>query len=296
MAKTPTALASLLSVVFFVAAGRGDDNADLEKEIQKILAAKYTYATSDGPGVAKGYEDLFRRVGPAGIRELKKHKNPGVALRAAWEEVRLTIPEKRQVNQGPGMPVEADALERFLGFAKTRLAARVPGWWQRALLGAEAHRRDNIYFTSSQDDMYEDAGAGIRAKPGISIVRRGKELLATIGEDSIVLPEGIAENAGSRDHFSAGLASTYAYVALHPSWAKGYDLFRLDRQLGKVAWKTDVWAYGMRMFYLGPHFHNVTVIAQEQQVTVFGGSTGVLYVESFKAADGRTLYRFCTGY
>jgi len=64
-----------------------------------------------------------------------------------------------------------------------------------------------------------------------------------------------------------------------------------------VSWKTDVWADGGGISYLGPPaFHNVTVIASETQVTVFGGDTGLLYVEAFNAEDGAVLYRFCTGY
>src|SRR5262249_61827920 len=45
------------------------------------------------------------------IRELKEHKNPGVALRAGWEEVRLTVPEKELASN---FSVNGDVLQRYL--------------------------------------------------------------------------------------------------------------------------------------------------------------------------------------
>jgi hypothetical protein len=291
MAKTSTALAGLLSVVCFVAAGRADDDADLEKEVQKILAAKYAYPTSEGPGVAKGYEELFRRVGPAGIRELKKHKNPGVALRAAWEEVRLTVPKKEL----SGVPVDADALQRFLNVAKEQLPLLIPDWWQKALLSARANRRDNISFRLPKK-MYEDAGAGLRAKPEIGVAKQAKGLLVTIGDESVLLREAIVEESASRDHLSALFGANDAFIALHRATGQGYPLHCINRKTDKVKWNATVWADGGGLIvYSGTHRHSVSIIAGKQQVLVFGCS-GFLYMEAFNTDDGAALYRFSTRY
>src|SRR5437870_2898396 len=91
----------------------GSSPADIEKQVQEILAAKYPYESSSGPGVSKGYRTLFKRVGAEGIRELQRHSHDGIAIQAAWEAVALTVPERE-----PARAVRPDRhkLEWFLGF------------------------------------------------------------------------------------------------------------------------------------------------------------------------------------
>lgn len=275
---------SFLLALIAIVALRSDE-ADLEKQIQKILAAE------DAVDVSNGYQKLFRQIGHDGIRELKDHNNLGVALRAAWEVVRLTVPEK----EVPGIVVDGEALERFLTFAKKRLPAPIPRWWQMALMSAEAHRRDNIYFRLHGAAKHVEVGAGLLGKPGVEVTQRGRKLLVTVGEDSVLVPKAVLEKGRFKGYLAAAIEAKRAYLACYGSCHFGCPLYCVDRDSGKLTWTAQVWADGGLMNHSGPHVHAVTIVPREKQVILFGASTG-LYVEAFNAETGGALYRFCTDY
>ena len=75
-----------------------------------------------------------------------------------------------------------------------------------------------------------------------------------------------------------------------------YDLTCQDRASGKTLWKAQVWAVswkrGEKYWNNGP----ATVIEQDGRVVVFGAASSGVYMEVFRADDGRNLFRFSSAY
>ncbi len=282
-------IALAMSTVLLAGSLSGQDRDDkskpeTEKEIDAILQAKYAHAT------ARGYAALFKRVGPDGVRALKNHKHPQIAIRAAWEEIRLTLPEK---NQARVVQVDPHRLHRFLGFLEGRLAVSVPEWWQDAVVGAKAHHRNNVYFGFPPIDR--DVGEGFWGPPGTSVAKQDGRLLLKAGTESVPLPAAVPESPLYM-HASASFTADACYLANHSFCGMGYTLFRLDSASGRVLWEASVWADGVIDGYDGVHFHRVSVVVEARRVMVFGASSAGIYVEAFNTKDGDVLFRFSSVY
>ncbi|GAB4156115.1 MAG: hypothetical protein Tsb009_32970 [Planctomycetaceae bacterium] len=74
----------------------------------------------------------------------KTSHNPSDALSAAWESVRKRIPIKMSEQI---VKVNSNSLHRFAGFIEGILRLSPPKWWESMLLNAEAHHRNNIFFS-----------------------------------------------------------------------------------------------------------------------------------------------------
>src|SRR5207248_1674736 len=85
---------------------------------------------------------LLQRVGPIGLAELMKDEDTNIALLAAWEQVRLTVPDKELERR---MSVDARKLAWFLGFLEGRARVELPAWWAEAIRGCDAYGRDSIH-------------------------------------------------------------------------------------------------------------------------------------------------------
>src|SRR5262249_23852158 len=104
----------------------------MEELVQGTLKAPY-------PHQARArYARLFKEAGSEGIRKLKLHPNAGAALRAAWEEVRLTLPEEEQHR---AVRPDPQRLQRFIGFVEGRLPVEAPDWWVKTLPEAQCYKR-----------------------------------------------------------------------------------------------------------------------------------------------------------
>src|SRR5262249_19794154 len=103
-----------------------DDASGNELAITQVLERD-----SQRPALQE-YRKLFNRFGKEGVRLLKHNAHAGVALQAAWEDVR-TAPLSRQFRS---VTPDPKRLTWFLGFVEGRLALDVPVWWKTTLLNA----------------------------------------------------------------------------------------------------------------------------------------------------------------
>src|SRR5205823_5741451 len=99
--------------------------------------------SADAPAtVQAAYRTLFNKMGPEGVHSLLAHGNDTIALRAAWEEVNLTLPQE---NSKGVLDVDRRKLNWFVGFFEGRARLTAPQWWKETVLGLKANRRDNVY-------------------------------------------------------------------------------------------------------------------------------------------------------
>jgi hypothetical protein len=217
------------------------------------------------------------------------------AVKAAWEEVIRTIPDK----EGDRMHVvNRRKLDWFLGFLEGRARVRSPKWWAESLVSAEANRRDDIYFYFSGDDTYHDAGLdSVVAPPDTTLSKMDGKIILRVNKDSVAVPRYLffAEwddngKLPSNTGVSAVFNKSRCYVAVH--YLTGdYPLACIDRSTSKVLWTTSV--AGAREFSIGGMAHQcVTVTLQDDRVVVFGCSGGGINAEGFLADNGTSVFRF----
>ena len=113
-----------LSAVFLCSA-----NASAQAHFAKWASDRNTSADdlirgisqTDEPGAAQSaYRILFDKIGADGVHKLLTNKSDTIALRAAWEEVDLTVPE-----QEPPAAVRPDRhkLDWFVGYLDSSSSA-----------------------------------------------------------------------------------------------------------------------------------------------------------------------------
>jgi hypothetical protein len=270
---------------------------DVEKQIQKILAAQYPYDT-DTPGFVSSYVKLFKSIGPEGLRKLQTYPHESIAIQAAWEEVALTVPEK---DSGQVVRPDRPKLDWFLGFVEGRASAKAPAWWAKSLVDARANRRDNIYFSSGdpKDRPYHKAGLDWVLAPNDTTLKKdGDKALLTIGKESIQIPPKMLHKFDQGEFYGAvsGLMTpSRCYLAVHTDTGGGYPLVCIDRATGNTIWKNRV----MEMWWGGGSGQShqwVAITEQNKRIVVFGCWSLELQIEAFGREDGKSLFRFATTY
>ena len=87
---------------------QGTDFSAAEEALIRAISAANSPAT-EGPDIitvftdarweiGETYQGLVNAVGATGLRKLRMHRWPTVALRAAWDEVALTVPEAEVID------------------------------------------------------------------------------------------------------------------------------------------------------------------------------------------------------
>jgi len=295
LSKSVLVLNSLIIILvyqFGVAVCRPLDDKSLSKEEIVRQGNAFSKAKS-GREAAHAYEQFFKQFGTAGIKALKEQSNESFALRAAWEEVRLTVDEKRSELD---VLVNAQVLNRFLGFLEGRLRRNAPDWWQDLLLRARAFGRDNIVFLG-KCAYYHKAGLGFHGPRDTSVEKVDGGFLLKIGMDSVSIPKVVIDEGEKHSGpcISAVCDSHSCFVAIHGQACFPYTLFRVDRETGTVQWKTRVWAEGELIGGYGPTYHCTALILEKERILVFGAGT-CLYVEAFDPKNGKDIFRFSTSY
>jgi hypothetical protein len=267
-------------------------SVDVQQLMQKILSAKHAYGS---PGFVDGYRSFFKLAGPGGARDLQTYPQDGVAIRAAWEEVRLTVSEKE-----PASAVRPDRhkLDWFLGFLEGRARVKAPTWWSDALLDSQANSRDNIYPGHIKERLYQNLGLGSARGPNnTGLQRKDKKFALVVGGESTVIPEEILQKSDQGSvcgNISALMTPSRCYVAVHGNWGNPFKLTCIDRATGKILWTSEVYgSYWGSGGGRGEMF--VAITEQGNRIVVFGSSIG-MHVEAFRPEDGANLFRFATTY
>jgi hypothetical protein len=265
---------------------------DVNTLVQQIATLKDPYRAS------KMYRRLFQKVGDEGIRLLQSHPQDGIAIQAAWEEVRLTVPEKE-----PETAVRPDRhkLDWFLGFLEGRARLKTPKWWSEVLLDCRANRRDNIYFLQPGQPLYDKIGPDEHFVYGPLDTRlkfERERAVLSVGKQSTTIPVDLLRKDDSGKvacDVSALTTASRCFLAIHEGVGYPYDLVCVERTTGKVLWKSKAfgtWWYAAS----GPHRFCVTVVEQHRRVIVFGSGVTGAHVEAFRSEDGANLFRFSTSY
>ena len=279
--------------------------SDLGPKIQKVLECDHGWTMS------KSYQALFEAAGTEGLGQLKSHRHDGIALQAAWQEVLLTIPERRiELSEnrplliGLSWPPESEKhpdkaqLNRFVNFMKKRANLEVPGWWEEILLGAEGEGPDHAGFPMPKDkNLYHDAGLGIYAPRGTKVMKNGNNIVLAVRNESVSLSRSFFEKVSySQNWLSALMTPGNCYVAFHDPYGFSYSLYCVERKPGKILWEAPVggafWGLASGLGYE----QYVAVTQQGARIVVFGACGYGAHVEAFDAKTGANLFRFSTSY
>jgi hypothetical protein len=236
------------------------------------------------------YSKLFKAVNQAGLAELKKCPETGVALRATWEEA---------VGNRNGDEIEPMAMAKFLGFVKGRLEIDLPDWLEQFALKAHV-RSDGMALLGFQDLMTlekwpDDLPELVEIKESDDRVRirlENQSLLA--GREILDLQEWARSQAHSK---TAGLMDqNECFLAFHSNSGQTYPLVCLDRRTGEIRWKSTVWAGDCECVVLGKPLEIVTLVAKGNQLFVIGAGSPHFYIECFHRQTGKPHFRFVNWY
>jgi len=218
----------------------------------------------------------------------------GRAVQAAWEEIEISIPDKRT----EVIKINREKMARFLGFMEGRARVHLPHWWAEALLDARANRRGNVYAGGSnltywnlkENETRPVAYAKLDVQDGKPVVRLGSSF-AIISDElrQKLQPNGLTEG------LSALLTPTRCYVAKFDSVGYQYELTCIERATAKTQWVSQVWGccFGDAT---GQHHQDVQITEQGKNVVVFGVASIGFNAECFRAEDGVNVFRFSNKY
>jgi hypothetical protein len=262
----------------------------------QLLIDKIVHA--DNPGaVALGFQNLVEQFGSKQLRSLTTCENLSISLRAAWEEVLSSLPQKRQKE---ARTVDPGHLEWFLGFIEGRLYVPPPQWWKTGISLSRAFARDNVIFQDlEQSSLYHKTWRELEAPRDTSMVERDGEVRLVVGKASTTIPlkefERIVPPESQLARLSACLAEKRCYIAVHDGMARAGSLFALDRHNGKPLWEKELWVGRDAGAYSGQDgLHCVSIVTHRDRIIVFGMGGNAAYVEGYGAEDGRPLFRFST--
>jgi hypothetical protein len=290
----------LLAGAFGYSAGLQNSRSDRpDADVERVLALDLSLEIMGPSGAghyADRYQSAFKGVSADGIARLKVHADDGVSIRAAWETVVRTIPEK--IATGETRP-DRDKLNWFLGFIEGRLRVQVPEAWAADLLNCHAIDRRTVYPGTPYKGVPHQAGLyDIRSALDTTLTKNGKQIVLTVGKASVPIPEYLVERAkrDALEHTIEGLFTpACCYVAVHRNVGYPFDVVCIDRSAGRTIWQNTVRATWFG-FSNGGHEMHVTLAEQQSRLVVFGSGTDGLFVEVFRSADGVCLCRFATSY
>jgi hypothetical protein len=251
--------------------------------------------STDVEEVQKSYKLLFRDAKADLIRALKNHANDGLALRAAWEDVRLTVPvEEPKHAVRPG----ARQLQRFLGVVEGRLKITLPSWWEAVVRDCQANHRSNIYFEERKEFVWDNINVGLRAPAGTSLVKSDDKVVIKVGNQSCSVPFRIIDASRKRGHncISALITDDKCFLETHYLCCAQYKVLCLDRKDGTLVWEAPVWSNPRGHGYSGISYHWVQLVRDRNNLFVFGVGPNELYVEGFDTGSGKNLFRFNTDF
>jgi hypothetical protein len=268
--------------------------AEPEKDVKALREQVVKADTPDDK--AKAYKALFEKVGKAGLSELMKNEDTGIALQAAWEVHKKVVKRPKEERGRVDDIYDPDELKKFVEVVKKRTKAPVPDWWAKNILDVDAFVGEHHAFISEKDagqkTVKSKAGASV---PNAAELEELKEALVyTVGKRSVEFPK---DTFGKLADCYAGVIGEKrsAVAAYSDSSGFAFEIAGFEGKGGKPTWKSDVWASG-RTILAGAGHHWVEVIEKDGTVCVFGAESHGMYAEAFDLATGKSTFRFCTGY
>lgn len=269
-----------------------DKSDAVKKKVEAVFRAESNWQASEQ------YRSLFKAAGASGLDSLKQGPHDGVAIQAAWEQVRLSLSKKEsEVVLRP----DSEASSRFFGFLEGRGRVKVPEWWSDSVKDSRTTRRDYLTpgLVKELTKDYHAAGLdNIAAPANTSVAKSEKGLQLSVSNETVIIPEDILKKDDSGKFWcqvSALMTAKHCYVAVHDEVGGQYRLHCIDRSNSKRVWTSDVWGswWGAAS---GAHFMYVSVVEQDDRIAVFGAAWTGVHAEAFCAKDGKNLFRFSSSY
>lgn len=257
--------------------------------------------------LSQAYATVLHRATAESVERFKAHSCTGLALQAAWADVKQFISAKRPSrDDSPGeetrkLPVVTTA--KFIGFVEGRLRVSPPKWWKEDLSRARGsldtdtgllllyiRQKKNLY---SRVEGSRDDSVDLFTRGAISNVQASGETLSIECEHgSFEVPH---THRGPCHVFGKTVGTAQCIVLVHGQTPWG-TLFCVDVKEDKVVWSQRLWCDAAPWVRSGAFTHASETRVRGDVVYVFGMCNDVVYIEGFRLADGKAEFRFSTTY
>jgi hypothetical protein len=301
MVAFSTKLILIATAVLFVAVSSQLSVADdkLSDRIKEVIQAENPIALN------RAYRALLHGANRESLDLLKSGSHDGVAIQAAFEDVKLTASKASSVEENSaGKPLKQEAVERFIGFIEGRLHVPVPAWWEESLSKSKATKDDffglSLGMSLTKRSSYyqlkwsDKQGRSLSAPSNVSIDGIVNDRIhLVIGDQQLFVPVPSFQPRGVS---ALRLAGGDWLIAIHSDVPHG-QLMRISEKAEKQKWSTNTWGEFPRYIRDGAiSGHWVTIVTNEKQAFVFGATDDVLYLEGFELDDGKPSFRFSSTY
>lgn len=264
--------------------------AEPEKDVKALREAVVKAETAKEKMYS--YKTLFEKVGKAGLPELTKDEDTGIALQAAWE-VHKKLVEQKEKEGGSKWVYDPDELKKFVAVLKKRTKAPVPDWWAESITIVEVKPGKRHVFPIGPDHRpkVHTTKDHTRLPEGHDLEKKADTLVYTVGKRSVEFP---------KDTFGGGISNAAGFVgekrsAIVECAGGPFVIVGFEGKGGKPVWKSEGWGTGLH-FLAGSLTVYVEVFENDGTVYVFGGDSTGMYLEAFDLATGKPAFRFSTSY
>lgn len=260
-----------------------------EKDVKALREAVVKAETQKAK--VYGYKALFEKVGKAGLPDLMKDEDTGIALQAAWE-VHKKLVKQSEKEGGDKWVYDPDELKKFMELLKKRTKAPVPDWWGESVTIVEVSPGKGHGFWPNADrrPKYHETKDHTRLPEGHELEEKDDKLVYTVGKRSVEFPKDTFKHGSNFAGFVGEKRSAVASYSVGP-----FEIAGFEGKGGEAVWTSEVWATGYRTLAgAWPVF--VEVFESDGTVYVFGKDMAGMYLEAFDLATGKAAFRFSTSY
>ncbi|MBX7166106.1 MAG: hypothetical protein K1X74_07130 [Pirellulales bacterium] len=277
------------------------------ERLEELITRDYHPAIDSD--VFERYDALFANASQSSLAALKRHRNPSIAVRAAWEEVRRAMDDGEN---NVGKKIDAPSLQRFLGFVEGRLRAHIPDSWQAAFFFSRYVSRETFYVDYSFDgadseqvlgerSAWRVAGVQVNSRHPIRQDGNSSDVLVSVFGVWYAIPTSALLSSVDRlgelvNLVAVPISKHKVVVAVYSCLSSTYRLYGVDSNKHEIAWSRDVWCADPHGGGSGIVFHELAPILEGKSLYLFGVCTDAIYAEAFSVDDGAVLLRFGTAY
>lgn len=249
----------------------------------------------------------IRKASSPELRDLKSGLHEGIALQAAWEEVRRQVPIPHVPDMVKWAKGKRSRVERFVGFLEGRLKVPIPEWWETLLVEqtvSSAEPGGYVFLRirpKKSQAFYKEAKIDPSEKHKIWMPfdvhlkdKSDDQLIVSVNKRQITVPRVIDRPWGIN---ATPIDDRRWLVVLHNEAYADGTLMCLTESDNKELWHSEIWGEVQFGFRRGMgYFHWVDFRVRDNTAYLFGVTAQVIYVEGFSLTDGACRFRFSTSY
>jgi len=285
--RLPHPLAACVALCCLASAPAAEPEKDVKALREEVVKADTQKAK------IYGYKALFEKVGKAGLPDLMKDEDTGIALQAAWEVHKKLVQRSKEIPPQSSDIYEPDGLKKFVEVLKKRTKAPLPDWWAESITIVEVKPGKFHWFRNKPDlrPKYYETKDYTRLPEDHELERKADTLVYTVGKRSVEFPKDtFGEGSSNFAGFVGEKRSAIARYSTSP-----FEIAGFEGKGGKVVWKSEGWGTGL-VVITGSWFNLVEVVENDGTVYVFGKNPDGMYLEAFDLATGKVEFRFSTSY